>query len=272
MKKIFYSSSLPRSGSTLFQNIMADNPEFYCTPTSGLADLMVNAKGTFNGSQAFIAQDLNKMEPHFVNYLRGGMQSYFKDITDAPYVLDKSREWAINYNLLDILFPDPKVVCMVRDPRAIYASMEKNFRKNPTRESHTQNASQLVGTTLDKRVDIWADGAPVGVSMDRLKDCLQQGISGKMLFIRYEDLMNNPENEIKRVYEYLDIPYYEGHDFETVTQHTHENDTVHGIYGDHKLRSKFEKLPDDYEEILGFELCQKIKATYPWFYNTFNYA
>ena len=76
--------------------------------------------------------------------------------------------------------------------------MEKNFRKNPHRESHIQNAPQLVGTTLDKRINIWADGVPVGIAMDRLKDCIQQGLDKKMLFIRYEDLMENPENEMKR--------------------------------------------------------------------------
>lgn len=272
MKKIFYSSSLPRAGSTLFQNVMADNPEFYCTPTSGLSELMLNAKATFNQSQAFIAQNLDEMEPHLINFLRGGMQAYFEELSAAPYILDKSREWAINYNLVHRLFPNPKMICMVRDPRAIYASMEKNFRKNPTRESHTQNAQQLVGTTLDKRIDLWADSVPVGIAMDRLKDCIQQGIDKKMLFVRYEDIMTNPEQEIRRVYDYLELPYYEGHNFETVTQHTHENDNIHGVYGDHKLRTKFEKLPDDYEEILGFELSQKIKNTYPWFYNTFNYV
>lgn len=272
MKKIFYSSSLPRAGSTLFQNIMADNPEFYCTPTSGLADLMLNAKNTFNNSQAFIAQDLNEMEPHFINFLRAGMLHYFDELHAANYVLDKSRDWYINYNLVNRLFPNPKMICMVRDPRAIYASMEKNFRKNPIRDAHTQDVSKLIGTTLDKRIDIWADGPPVGISMDRLKDCIQQGISRKMLFVRYEDLMDNPEREIRRVYEYLELPYYEGHNFETVTQHTKENDNVHGVYGDHKLRTKFEKLPDDYEDVLGFEISQKIKNTYPWFYNTFNYV
>jgi sulfotransferase len=150
--------------------------------------------------------------------------------------------------------------------------MEKNFRKNPTREPHIQNPQQLIGTTLDKRVDLWADGIPVGISLDRLKDCIQQGINKKMLFVRYEDLMSNPEQELRRVYEYLELPYYEGHNFETVTQHTHENDNIHGVFGDHKLRSKFEKLPDDYEDVLGFEICQKIKNTYPWFYTTFNYV
>ena len=193
-------------------------------------------------------------------------------ITTKEIIVDKSRDWGIHYNLLNMLQENPKIICMVRDVRSVYCSMEKNFRKNPHRESHIQNAPQLVGTTLDKRINIWADGIPVGIAMDRLKDCIQQGIDKKMLFVRYEDLMDNPENEMKRIYEYFELPYYESHDFENVTQLTHENDLIHGIYGDHQLRPKFERKPDDYNEILGFELSNKIKNTYQWFYNYFGYV
>lgn len=36
MQKIFYNSSLPRSGSTLLQNVFNQNPDMYATPTSGV--------------------------------------------------------------------------------------------------------------------------------------------------------------------------------------------------------------------------------------------
>lgn len=272
MKKIFFNSSLPRAGSTLIQNLIGQNPEIYTTPTSGLGDLVLNAKNTYAHSQAILSQDKETMERAFLGFCRAGMQGFFNNITEKQFIVDKSRDWGIHYNLLNMLYPNPKVICMVRDVRSVYSSMEKNFRKNPHRENHIQNGHQLIGTTLDKRINIWADGVPVGIAMDRLKDCIQQGIDKKMLFIRYEDLMANPENEMKRLYEYLELPYYEGHDFENVTQLTHENDLIHGIYGDHTLRPKFERKPDDYDEVLGFELSNNIKNTYKWFYNYFGYV
>lgn len=272
MKKIFYNSSLPRAGSTLFQNLISDNPEFYSTPTSGLSDLIINSKNAYNNSQAILAQDKSEMESAFLNFCKEGIQGYFNGITSKNYILEKSREWGVNYRLLQkINGSEPKIVCMIRDLRAIFSSMEKNFRKNPHRESHIQNVPQLVGTTLRKRIDIWATSVPVGVSIDRLRDIIDQKLDVNMLFIRYEDLMNNPENELKRFYQYIDLPYYEGHQFENVTQHTKENDTIHGIYGDHTLRPVFERKPDDFEEILGFEICRDIKNTYQWFYDYFRY-
>ena len=161
---------------------------------------------------------------------------------------------------------------MVRDIRSIYSSMEKNFRKNPHRENHVQDVPNLVGTTLNKRVDIWAQGVPVGVAIDRLQDVIQQGIADKMLFIRYEDLMDNPENEMKRIYDYFGLVGYDKHDFENVTQHTQENDMIHGIYGDHTLRPKFERKPDDFMDVLGYEISMNIRNHYKWFYDYFGYV
>jgi sulfotransferase len=271
MKTIFYNSSLPRAGSTLIQNLIAQNPDFYSTPTSGLVDLIMASKNNYNHSQAFISQDPKQMENAFVEFCRSGMQGFFKGLTDKPFVVDKSREWGVNYGLLDMIYPNPKIICMVRDIRCIYASMEKNFRKNPHKENHIQNVPQLVGTTLDKRIDIWASGVPVGVAIDRLRDIIQQGIDKNILFVRYEDLMDNPENEMKRIYEHFEVPYYDKHDFENVTQYTQENDTIHGIYGDHTLRPKFERKPDDYLDVLGYELSMNIRNHYKWFYDYFGY-
>ena len=57
VEKIFFQSSMPRAGSTLFQNIMAQNPDFYATPTSGLCDVLLNLKGNVWNAIEFKAQD-----------------------------------------------------------------------------------------------------------------------------------------------------------------------------------------------------------------------
>ena len=154
MKKILFNSSLPRAGSTLLQNLISDNPEIYCTPTSGLSEYILTAKNVHSNSQAVKAQDKEAMEKAFLGFCRAGMQGYFNNITPKQIILDKSRDWGVNYRLLEMITTEPKIVCMVRDLRAVYASMEKNFRKNPHRENHIQNPVNLVGTTLRKRINI----------------------------------------------------------------------------------------------------------------------
>src|SRR5271155_615721 len=91
--KIFYQSSMPRSGSTLLQNIMAQNPDFYVTPTSGLLELVYGARASYTGNAEFNAQDADAMKKAFLGFCRAGMEGYFRALTDKPYVIDKSRGW-----------------------------------------------------------------------------------------------------------------------------------------------------------------------------------
>jgi len=270
MKKIFYQSSLPRSGSTLLQNILAQNPEFYVTPTSGLLELLYAARANYSNSPEFKAQDSETMRKAFLSFCKGGMESFFDAITDKPYVMDKSRGWGIHYGFLSNVQPNPKIVCMIRDPRDIITSMEKNFRKNQHLDSGIVNHAEMKGTTTEKRIDIWVNSQPVGLAMERLQQILKEDIDKNMLFIRFEDLCQTPEIELKRLYTYLEIPYYQ-HDFNNVEQVTIEDDSVYGIYGDHNIRTVITPVESKHDEILGEYASNWIRNHYGWFYDRFNY-
>jgi sulfotransferase len=270
VQKIFFQASLPRAGSTLLQNIMGQNPDFYVTPTSGVLELVYAARNNYTNSPEFKAQDNNLMRSGFTSFCREGVLGFFNAITDKPYVLDKSRGWGIHYGFLNSFYPDPKVICMVRDLRGIYASMEKNFRKNQHMDSGMVNHANMSGTTTEKRIDAWAASQPVGLAIERLQQIFREGIDKKMLFIKYEDLAKNPTKELTRIYNYLELPYF-NHDFENIEQITQEDDAVYGIYGDHSIRKRLAPLPTDYAEILGSSACNWIKNNYRWFYDEFRY-
>ena len=59
---IAFQSSLPRLGSTLFSNIVGQNPAFHVTPTSGLLNLLYVARGQFSRGVEFKAQESHEME------------------------------------------------------------------------------------------------------------------------------------------------------------------------------------------------------------------
>ena len=61
------------------------------------------------------------------------------------------------------------------------------------------------------------------------------------------------------------------HDFKNVEQLTQEDDTIHGIFGDHTIRKEVKPIPPTYNHYLGEELSQNIFNTYPWFNKYFNY-
>ena len=268
--KIFFQSSLPRSGSTLLQNIVGQNPAFYVTPTSGVLELLYVARSYYSSGAEFKAQDPTLMREGFLGFCKNAMEGFFGAVTDKPYVMDKSRGWGIHRQFLSSFYPEPKIVCMIRDPRDIIASMEKNYRKNPELDSGIISWADGSNTTTDKRAQYWMSTPPVGLAFERLLQMFKEDISKNILFVKYENLCLNPQGEMDRVYDYLGVERYV-HDFNNVEQITKEDDAVYGVYGDHNIRKEVKPLISSSAEVLGVPLCTHIKENYKWFYDTFNY-
>jgi sulfotransferase len=272
VEKIFFQSSMPRCGSTLFQNIMAQNPDFYATPTSGLCDVLLNLKGNVWNAIEFKAQDAAVMEAGFKGMCNGLLTGFFNNVTDKKYAIDKCRGWSVTYDYLNHFYPNPKVVILIRDLRAIVASLEKKFRDNQHLENGLQSWSEMKGTTTDKRVDMYLNVAPpLNAPIDVIYDVIIRRISQKCLFIKFEDLTRNPEAELRRVYNYFELPYYEQHNFDDVQQVTYENDVFYRPFGDHMIRGKIQPVEDDYLKVLGKHNCDYITSKYAWYFKAFNY-
>ena len=265
MEQIFFQSSLPRAGSTLLQNIMGQNPDFYVTPTSGIMPLIQSTKETFTNHPEFNAQDKGEMKKAYLGFCNQGLQGYFNNITNSKYILDKSRGWGINYDFLNSYYPNPKIVCIVRDLRAIFTSFEKLHRIEPERSSF------INGETIRERVNFQADNGLVGGIINRIKEIIDLKNDSKIHFLRFEDLTTNPQNEINKIYDFFQIERYENHDFNNVKQLTYEDDKFHGINGLHDIRQKVQPVENQWDHILGNENSDAIYNTYPWFNEYFKY-
>jgi sulfotransferase len=267
-QKLFFNSSLPRSGSTLMQNILAQNPRFYCSPTSGVFELLFVARDGFNSMPQFKAQDQDEMKKGFYGFCEQGLRGFYQAITDRPVCIDKSRGWVYYYDWLNGFIPNPKIIVCIRDLRAIVSSMEKLFLKNPHVVDRDDNQLKMNMITKRNRVIHWLNSVPVGISVTRLLDAVERGNAKYFHIVRFEDLTSNPRETMNKVYDYLEEPHFE-HDFNNVEQITEEDDTQYPIYGDHKIRQQIKPVPLDYFEVIGKELSETIRRDNPVFYNTF---
>ncbi len=269
-EKIFFQSSLPRVGSTVFQNILNKDERFYASSTSGLLELIYAARINYTESPEFKAQDAETMKRAFLGFCREGVFGYYDAITDKPYVIDKSRGHFSHYGFIDSFYPNPKIICLVRSLPDIIASMEKMHRDNAHKSNPIVNHSTMQGTNTPKRVDIWFNSPPVGLAIERLGEAIRQGIDKKMLFVKYENLCLYPEQEMKRVYEYLEIEPYE-HDFSFIPQTTKEDDEIYGFSGLHTIRPALEMKPSDAKQVLGKDVHDWIMNQYKWYNDYFGY-
>jgi len=235
-----------------------------------MIDMMLGARIGYNGNREAFAGDTDKWREGFYSFCREGFKGYTKAFTDKPYILDKNRAWCSYYPLLSKINPNPKIIFMVRDLREVFSSMEKKFRANPDIDGGEINNETLAGITTQKRVETWASGHPIGYAVQKLHQSILDKTAHNFIFIRYEDLCSNPDACIKDIYKFLELEYYK-HDFSKIDQITVEDDSIHGIYGDHTIRNTLKMLPNDSKEILGENVCNDIYNNFQWFFNYFNY-
>ena len=271
MSTIFFQSSMPRAGSTLLQNVLAQNPEIFATPTSGVLELVYSARAMYSDSPEFQAQDKETMDKGLIGFCEEGIHGWYDAITDKPYVIDKSRGWGIHYDFLNtFLGYKPKIVCMVRDIRQIISSMEKKFRQDPLHHDKIVDWANMSGTSIAKRAEVWLNTQPVGLALERLQEIFNRGWDKHMHFIKFEDFTKNPEAEIKKLYEYLEIDNYT-HDFKNVKQVTKEDDTVYGTYGDHTINPVVTDLQRDFYDVLGVQASNYIYQVSEFYSEWFEY-
>lgn len=279
-KNIFFNSSMPRSGSTLIQNILGQNPVIHVTPTDGSLELLYAARMNFTSSPEFKAQDSELMLKAWRQFCFGGLQGYCNGLTDKPNVCIKSRGIGIHFDWFNNFMEEkPKIICMIRNMKSILSSVEKLYRNNPDYHSNMINFSQLMGTTREKRVDLWLGSNPkeviplVGLALERFYEMENLGIDKHVLYVKLEDLSQNPKKELNRIYKYLELPYYE-HDFNNIEQITVEDDSFYGLSPNlHKINKKIMPSIPDYYDILGKNICQHIdnNGLTNWYQRKFGY-
>jgi sulfotransferase len=149
--------------------------------------------------------------------------------------------------------------------------MEKKFRQNPDYDDGLLDNSKLRNITTQQRVETWAGTHPIGYAVIKLQQSILDKSAQNFLFIRYEDLCDNPQPQIDSIYKFLDIPPFQ-HNYEYIPQVTWEDDSVHGIYGDHIIRNTLQRHPDDFLDVLGKDTCDWIVQNFAWYYQTFGYT
>lgn len=263
---------MPRSMSTLLQCVLNQNPEIAATPTDPVLEYLYGARMNFTNSPEVKAIDPDLALKAWRGFCWGGLTGYSESYSDKPNICIKTRGGTIHYRWFESFMPyKPKMICMVRNLKGVFSSMEKIYRKKQEYHQEIQNHSNMSGTSTAKRIDSWMASPPVGLALERLQQTFLEGINKEVLYIRAEDLTSYPDREMEKIYKYLGMENYK-HDFDNVEQSITEDDSVYGLTKDlHTIRSKIEPLTPDYKDILGKQVCSWIDTNLSWYQKTFGY-
>ena len=148
---------------------------------------------------------------------------------------------------------------------AAYAQDYVNQLLNALRLYFTQvDAALREGSNISSRAFYYAgpDGA-LGLSHRNLKDAITLGHLDRILFVDYNRFCSTPKAQMKRIYEFLELPNYE-HDFENIVQEEVYNDLANGLPNLHKIKPSLDKTTINCVDYLGLELYEQYNREIFW--------
>lgn len=269
MKKYFFLAGLPRSGNTLLSSILNQNPDIKVSANSFLCD-HIQQTASFQFDERFI----NFPDENSLNQLiESSFDSYYKN-WDAKYIIDRAP-WGTPANLYilqNYLSNEIKIICPVRDIVEIIASCVKGYEKNlrnRLNEERKNNYRFLESYKDDIELMCEIITNPTGMlekSLFSLLNLLKEENRKYLHIVEYEDLVNNTDDTIKKIYDFLEIEYF-NHKYNYINQFS-----VNGVeYDDsiwggnmHELKKKIKPKNYEVEDILPPHLIQRYSNLEFW--------
>lgn len=252
MKKIFFMSGLQRSGSTVLSCILNQNTSIHATSTSPLLDVLYTSCCKLDECQYQYTFDFNAIRG---NLTKGIINSFHKNI-DRQYVIDKHRGWVSTIPLLREEYEDPKILCTIRPIPEILSSFITLIEKNKSLNNDADKFLRSKGMpiTINNRCDYFFQNF-VKFHLDIINETIKN-YRENIHLIEYSNLIMHPQSELRNIYSYLNIDYFD-HDFDFIENTCkEEKDLAWGIENLHVIRNKLQKTSTPPEKVLGKELTE----------------
>ena len=257
--KLVLLAGLPRTGSTLLQNILIQNPKIQTEGSSALCQVMSDAKISceYNASQQLVG--VGKDISFKKSLLRNMPNIYYPEFKNKV-VIDKCRMWASEPNILiarEYIAKDVKAIVMYRPIEEIVASFAKLYPEDRREFLYRF----LLNDASDFLKEIYSTYAAKNTN------------DPNFLFVSYDDITLKTEKTLSNIYKHIGLNRFI-HNTRKIKQTVFENDEINNVApGMHIIRSKIEKqinlviLPDWVKALCrditnGFSECgllEKIK-------------
>lgn len=270
MNRLHFCGGLPRTCSTVLMSILQQNPRIFTSSTSPLPEmlkdrLLIESRSQFN----FMAMDSRQADAAMYGLIRGAAKGWYEGLTDKPVVISKNRYWSSLYHL----FPESKYICLVRDLRDIFESVEKLNETNLALHSYYPGNVLHASMTEEEKIDtLFAKN----LYFDKIiNDCVKRLIevdkksNRKIFFLRTEDFLVNPLTKLKDLYRYLGEKHY-FHNLDNIEDpKVIEHDNVYFTdRTSHKIKPQFQYYKNPNRK-MSLKAQEKLISNYYWFYETF---
>jgi hypothetical protein len=251
-------------------NILQQNPVLFTTATDPFPyilqeQILIKSRYT----EAFQAMSCEQADDAIYGMALGATRGWYEGLTSKPIVISKARQWSGLHHL----FPASKILVTVRDLRDIVESFDRvNSRIKALHtfsDDHTLYASMSEEEKLHYHFkESNAFSSTLRHEIPKYIDLFKQD-SSRVKFIRYEDLLKDPEYMLQRIYSFLGLESYK-HNLSNISQSAmFEHDNAYfREKTDHHTKPSLIPWKEPIR-VLSDKFHQQVIKDNSWFYRSF---
>lgn len=189
-KKIIFILGMPRSGTTLTEQILSSHSKVYGAGELPYLPTIIN--DYFIKNKTFMEKKVNEFleDPKYIKILSNKYFSYLSAYKISQnYVTDKAPLNFLWIGFIKVLFPNSKIIHCKRDARDNCFSLYKNFFEGNLDFSYKPDELAKYYNLYKNLMAFWKNKLPA-------KDLYD---------IEYEKLVSNPEIEIRKLLQHCEI-------------------------------------------------------------------
>jgi sulfotransferase len=265
--KLVGVTGLPRAGSTLLCQLLAQHPDIHCEGhSSPLCNILLGIRRMVSDDTFFLSQldqQFDKSYAHLAAAMQGFLRGWHHDC-QKTVVVDKNRAWLHTLEMLLHIEPDARLIVCLRDLGQIYGSIESQHQRTILVDfiDHLADFDRLGRADMlfakDKTI-----GAPL-TSLHAVLDLPKQA-QERLYFVRFEDLMEQPAACMSHLYSWLGLaPCVIDPDRLAVA--AHESDSHYRMKYPHRQR---ERITQPERHDIPARIQAQIENVYAWFYQMY---
>ncbi len=261
-------TGLPRAGSTLLCQMLAQHPEIQCEGLSSpLCNVVLGIRRMISNDRFFLSQLDHSFESsygHLAAAMQGFLRGWNRGCTKKA-VVDKNRAWLHAIELLLQIEPQAKLIVCVRELGQIYGSIEAQHQRTIL----VDFIDHLADFDRAGRADALfakdqAIGAPL-ISLHAVPD-LPKAVQQRLFMLRFEDLVDEPAAQMSQIYSWLGLSPFKINPEKLSLMGPQESDSHYGMKF---LHTQSDRVRRPRQHHIPPRIQAQIETGCAWYYNYF---
>jgi sulfotransferase len=259
-------TGLPRAGSTLLCQLLAQHPGIHCEGhSSPLCNTLLGIRRMVSDDNFFLSQLDIAFESSY-GHLGSAMRGFLRGWYDGheQVVIDKNRAWLHAVELLLHIEPDARLIVCLRELGQIYGSIEAQHQRTILVDfiDHLADFDRFGRADMlfakDKSI-----GAPL-ISLHAVPD-LPKTVQEHLYFLRFEDLMDQPMKCLSHITAWLGLAPVQI-DPNNLTVGVRESDSHYHMKYTHAQSKRIAPPP---RHQIPPRIQSRIEEAYAWYYQMY---